>query len=275
MRILVSADMEGATGVTCPADVLPGGPAWERMRPVFTGDVNAAVAGLLVWAETVLVNEAHWTMRNLLLERLDRRATMITGRHKPLSMMEGVQYGGIDGVVFLGYHAGAGSGGVLAHTYLANSITGVWLDGERAGEGRLNAALAAEFGVPVILVTGDDKTVEDASGYAPEALCVAVKRYVSRYAAECRTPEATALDITAAAEGAAELAGRVDPVVLPHRFEIEFDAEHLVGAATVVPGVEAEGGRRVSYESVTMYEGIRCFKAVTTVVSAAVEEQYG
>jgi D-amino peptidase len=130
VKILVSADMEGATGVTCPADVLPGGPQWERQRPVFTGDVNAAIAGLFDGgADEVLVNEAHWTMRNLLLERLDDRASMLTGRHKALSMMEGVQHGDVDGVVFLGYHAGAGAEGVLAHTYLANTLTGVWLTG--------------------------------------------------------------------------------------------------------------------------------------------------
>lgn len=57
--------------------------------------------------------------------------------------------------------------------------------------------------------------------------------------------------------------------------ELEFDAEHLGAAATVIPGVERSGERRVAYTSETMYEGIRTFKAVTTVVSAAVEEQYG
>ena len=276
MKILISADMEGATGVTCPADVMPGGPQWERQRPVFTSDVNAAVKGLLIGgAEEVLVNEAHSTMRNLLLEQLDARASMITGRHKALSMMEGIQRGDVDGVVFLGYHAGAGSEGVLAHTYLANTVTGVWLDGERASEGRLNAAVAAEFGVPVIMVTGDDKTIEDAKAYAPQAFGVAVKDCVSRYAAECRTPARTGADIFDAAANATELALRHEPVVEAHRIELEFDAEHLVGAATVIPGVEADGERRVSFESATMYEGIRCFKAVTTVVAAAVEEQYG
>ncbi|MEU5875666.1 M55 family metallopeptidase [Glycomyces sp. NPDC047369] len=276
MKILISADMEGATGVTCPEDVLPGGPGWERMRPVFTGDVNAAVQGLFMQgADDVVVNEAHWSMRNLLLERLDPRATMITGRHKDLSMMEGVQHGDVDGVVFLGYHAGAGSEGVLAHTYLANSVTGVWLDGVRASEGRLNAAVAAEFGVPVIMVIGDDKAVEDARGYAPEAVGVAVKECVSRYAARCRPPEVTAEMITAGAAAAAALAVRREPVVSPHRVEVEFDADHLARAVTVVPGVAVCGERRIGYESATMYEAIRSFKAVTTLASAAMEEQYG
>ncbi|MFD7866665.1 M55 family metallopeptidase [Streptomyces sp. NPDC059783] len=277
MKILVSADMEGATGVTWPADVLPGTPQWERCRSLFTSDVNAAALGFFDGgADEVLINEAHWTMRNLLLENLDDRVQMLTGKHKSLSMVEGIQHGDVDAVAFVGYHTGAGTEGVLAHTYLANSITGVWLNGVRASEGLLNAHVAAEYGVPVVLVTGDDLTCVDAEGYAPDARKVAVKDYVSRYAAVCRTPARTAADIREAAARAVPLAGRYAPVEGgPFTVELEFDAEHLAAAATVVPGVAISGERRVSYTSATMYEGIRTFKAVTTLVSSAVEEQYG
>ncbi|MEU4209464.1 M55 family metallopeptidase [Streptomyces sp. NPDC026206] len=277
MKILISADMEGATGVTWPADVLPGTPQWERCRHMFTSDVNAAIAGFFDGgADAVLVNEAHWSMRNLLLEKLDERAEMLTGKHKSLSMVEGVQHGDVDGIAFVGYHAAAGAEGVLAHTYLANSITGVRVSGARASEGLLNSLVVAEYGVPVVLVTGDDRTCEDAKGYAPEARSVAVKDYVSRYAAVCRTPARTAGDIRAAAKAATALAVRHEPVRGgPFTVELEFDAEHLAGAATAVPGVEQSGERRVAYTMPTMYEAIRCFKAVTTVVSAAVEDQYG
>jgi D-amino peptidase len=277
MKILISADMEGATGVTWPGDVLPGSPQWERCRGMFTSDVNAAVLGFFDGgADAVVINEAHWTMRNLLLERLDERAEMLTGRHKALSMVEGVQHGDVDGIAFVGYHAGAGMEGVLAHTYLANQITGVWLNDVRASEGLLNAHVVAEYGVPVVLFTGDDLACEDALGYAPEALKVAVKDHVSRYAAVCRTPARTAADIRAAAKEAAGLAVRREPVGEgPFTIAVEFDAEHLAMAATVVPGVQRIGERKVAYTSERMYEGIRTFKAVITIVSAAVEEQYG
>ncbi|CAM5402690.1 hypothetical protein SGLAM104S_05769 [Streptomyces glaucescens] len=121
-------------------------------------------------------------------------------------------HGDVDGIAFVGYHAGAGMEGVLAHTYLANSITGVWLNDVRASEGLLNAHVVAEYGVPVVLVTGDDVACEDALGYAPEALKVAVKDHVSRYAAVCRTPARTAADIRAAAKEAVALAGLGDPM---------------------------------------------------------------
>jgi D-amino peptidase len=277
MRILISADMEGATGVTWPADVEPGTEQWQRCRAMFTSDVNAAVAGFFDGgADQVVVNEAHATMRNLLLEDLDDRASMLTGRHKDLSMVEGIQDPAVHGVAFVGYHTGAGTDGVLAHTYLANSITGVWVDGEPASEGRLNALVAAEYGVPVILVTGDDLTCADAGGYAPAARAVAVKECVSRYAAVCRPPGATRATIRAAAREATSLAVR-QPAVTGRDYdvEVEFDAAHLAGAAALVPTVRRTGVRRVAFRGASAYDMIRCFKTVTTMTHAALEAHYG
>ncbi|MBR7838585.1 M55 family metallopeptidase [Actinospica durhamensis] len=277
MKILISADMEGATGVTWPGDVEPGSAGWERCRELLTGDVNAAVAGLCAGgADTVLVNDAHSTMRNLRIESLDPRATLITGRHKDLSMLEGVEDPRVEGVVMLGYHVGAGADGVLAHTYLPNTITAVYVDGELASEGRLNTLVAAEFGVPVILVTGDDRACEDAARYAPAARTAAVKDHVSRYAAHCRPPAATSALIHEAAREAVALAGRRErPAASGHRVEVEFDAAHLAAATTIIPGVVRVDTRRVAYASESAYAMIRCFKAVTVVASAAVEALYG
>ncbi|MEU3016872.1 M55 family metallopeptidase [Nocardiopsis sp. NPDC007018] len=277
MKILISADMEGATGVTWPADCEPGTEQWQRCRSLFTSDVNAAIGGLFEGGATeVLVNEAHSTMRNLLLERLDERATMITGRHKELSMVEGVQSGDVDGIVFLGYHCAAGEDGVLAHTYLPNALTGVWLDGHVASEGYLNAAVVAEYGTPVILVTGDDLACADAARYAPSAPTVAVKDHVSRYAARCRPPARTAADIREAARGAVALAGRGESVERsPKTLEVEVDSAQLAQAAAIVPGVTRTTPRRVEYTSPDAYEMIRTFKAVCTLISNAMEKDYG
>jgi D-amino peptidase len=272
---MISADMEGATGVTWTQDVAPGTEQWQRFRRMFTGDVNACVRGLVAGGATnVLVNEAHASQRNLLLEDLDQRARMLTGRHKPLSMMQGVD-SGVDGVVFLGYHAGAGAEGVLAHTYLPNSITGVWLDGVPASEGLLNAALAAEYGVPVLVVTGDDRTCVDAASYAPAAHRVAVKECVSRYAAICAPPQRTAEWIESAAKAAMTLAGRTDGVQAPHHIDIEFDATHLAAATAVIPTVEQTDVRRVGFDAATMTDAMKAFKIVTAIASGAIEGAYG
>ncbi len=280
MTILISADMEGATGVTWPGDVEPGTEQWQRCRRMLTSDVNAAIAGFLAaGTESVLVNEAHATMRNLLLEELHPRAVMLTGRHKDLSMVEGIQRPEVTGVAFVGYHAAAGSEGVLAHTYLANSVTSVRVNGENGSEGRLNSYVAAEFGVPVLLVTGDDRTCEDATGpagYAPAAQAVAVKDCVSRYAAVCRPPEVTAAAIRAAAAEAGKKAGRTAPATArTFTVEIEVDAAQLAQAAAIVPTVRRTGDRAVAFEASTAWDMIRCFKTVTTMISAAVEEKFG
>jgi D-amino peptidase len=277
MKILISADMEGATGVTWPADVEPGTEQWQRCRRMFTSDVNAAVSGFLDGgADVVMINEAHSTMRNLLLEELDERAIMLTGRHKDLSMVEGIQHGDVDGVAFVGYHAAAGAEGVLAHTYLANSITAVRVNGERASEGLLNSFVAAQYGVPVVLITGDDRTCDDAARYAPDAPAVAVKDCVTRYAAICRPPGVTAAAIQQAAAKAAGLARRSRPRAGGEfGVEVEVDAAQLAQAAAIVPGVRRTGDRTVEYDSTSAYDMIRCFKVVCTMISAAMEDHFG
>ncbi|SEO84677.1 D-aminopeptidase DppA. Metallo peptidase. MEROPS family M55 [Amycolatopsis saalfeldensis] len=275
MRIMISADMEGATGVTWTDDVVPGTGQWQRFRRLFTGDVNAVLAGLFeAGATDVLVNEAHSSQRNLLLEELDPRARMLTGRHKPLSMMQGID-SGVEGVVFLGYHAGAGFDGVLSHTYLENQITGVWLDDVPASEGRLNAAMAGEYGVPVLLVSGDDRTCEDARDYSPEAELVQVKECVSRYAAICLPPARTADLLKAGAAESMALAGRVERAPGRHRIEVEFDASHLAQATAVIPTVEQIGTRRIGFDAPSMTEAMKAFKVVTAIAAGAVQGIYG
>jgi D-amino peptidase len=299
MKIVISADMEGATGVTWPADVKPGTEQWQRFRAMLTSDVNAAVAGLYdAGAMAVVINEAHATMRNLLLEKLDPRAVMITGRHKDLGMLEGIQHGDVDGVAFVGYHTGAGTDGVLAHTYLPNSITRVSVNGAPASAGRMNALVSEEFGVPVILVTGDDRTCADAATYAPQAQTAAVKQCVTRYSALCPPPEVTAETIRPAAAKAMTLAGRRPPgpardiasaftgAAAPgttqdgappgvFEVEVEVDAAQLAQAAAIIPAVRRTGDRTVTYSSSSAMEMMRWFRVVTTMISSATEEQYG
>ncbi len=275
MHVLISADMEGATGVTCPADCEPGTEQWQRFRRLSQADVNAAIEGFFdAGADGVLVNEAHSSQRNLLLEDLDPRATMLTGKHKRLTMMEGVERPEIGAVAFVGYHAAAGADGILSHTWLGNSLVGVFLDGERASEGRLNAALAREQGRPVVLVTGDDKTCADADGYAPAAEKVAVKECVSRYAAICLPPARTA-ELIRSAAAAAPLGERGAARPEPHRMEIEFDAAQLALMTSCVPGVERLDVRRIGFDSPTMTEALQCFRVVASIAAGSTEPTYG
>lgn len=273
MRILISADMEGITGVTWPADVKPGTPRWEQARRWMMSDVNAAVRGFFKGgASEVTVNDAHADKRNLLLDELDARASAIIGTHKPLGMMQGVE--DADAVAFIGYHTGAGRQGVLSHTYIGRTILGVVINGEPASEGRMNALLAFELGRPVVLVTGDDLTCAEAAWFAPGAKVVSVKTCIDRYSARCLPPAETAKRIEAAAEralGRNALPARPNG---PFTWQVTFDAAQAVVAATAIPGVEEAGERKVQFTLPSMRQGTRCFKALSVLVAAAAEQGY-
>ena len=134
----------------------------------------------------------------------------------------------------------------------------------------------AEYGVPVILVAGDDKTCADAATYAPNAIGVPVKECISRYAAICHPPPRTEKDIRAAAGEAMHEAGRFPPQpAAKRRIEVEFDAAHLALMTATIPGVDRLDDRRVGYTSDTMTKAMLCFRAVTTIASSAMESRYG
>ncbi|MET9826763.1 MULTISPECIES: M55 family metallopeptidase [unclassified Streptomyces] len=271
-RVLISADMEGATGTVLPADVEAGTPRYERFRRLLTQDVNAAVAGFAdAGADEVVVNDAHCGMDNILIEELDPRAVLIVGRHKPLGMMQGLETG-VDAVAFVGYHTGAGEEGVLAHTYLSHSILGVRVDGEPVGEGEFNALVSAESGSPVVLVTGDDVTCRDAARYAPGCRTVTVKTAISRHAAICRTPAATTADIRGEAAAALSAAPpRPTARPTPHVVEVDVDSRHLVQRACALTGVEQAGPRTVRMETPDAREALRRFRALTWVIGGGRE----
>lgn len=279
MRVLVSADMEGVTGVVHPDDVEPGTQSYAEFRHLMTADVNAAVAGLFDGgASDVVVNDAHYTMRNLVLAELDPRVDYVRGSTKPLGMMQGLLDDSgrpVDAVAFVGYHAGAGQPGVLAHCHLANAVVDVRIGGVPTSEGRMNALLAAEVGVPVVLVTGDDVACADAEGYAPHAAFAVVKTAVDRYAARVVPPLRTAALIReAAARGAAQRTAP-EPPRLPFDWEVELDAAHLARAASRIPGVEVRGHRTVCFSGPRFLDCFQTFRLVASMVGHASLPEWG
>jgi D-amino peptidase len=249
MRVLISADMEGATGVTGWKDVTPGDPAFERFRRLLTGDVNAAVDGAFQGGATeVVVNEAHDGMRNILIEELDPRAEMISGLHKPLVMMEGLD--ACDVVFFVAYHARAGEPGVLAHT-LTDDFVSIELNGEPCSEARLNAALAGERSVPVALVTGDNVICDEAARLFTGVKTAVVKQAIDNFSARCLTPPASAKRIREGAKAALTERGALKPYTLdlPVAVRVKLREPAQAGAVLNVPGVVREGPTTVSFSS--------------------------
>lgn len=249
MRVFISADMEGVTGVTHPQDVIPGRSQYERFRRFLTADVNAAIEGAAQGGATeFLVNEAHDGMRNILLEDLDGRAELIVGSRKPLSMMQGFE--GADVAFFVGYHARAGVEGVLSHTFNNPSVvTDVQLNGAPCSEARMNATLAGLAGTPVGLVTGDDPTCEEAESLYANVKAARVKTAVDRYTARC-LPQGVALGrIREAAQAAVGGVGDLAPYAPgpPYTFTVEFATASSAAGVMFFPQLERVDDRRVSW----------------------------
>ncbi len=191
MRIYVSADLEGVSGVVHGDQVGAGGPDYARTRKLVTEEVNAAVAGALEGgASEVVVNDGHGGMRNILIEDLHPQARLITGAPKLMGQMEGIDSPeGFAGLAFVGYHARAGTHGVLNHTISGAVVARLLLNGVEVGEAGLNAAIGAHFGVPLVFASGDGATCEQVLELDPAATVVAVKEDAGRYAASCMSPE--------------------------------------------------------------------------------------
>ncbi|MFI8437264.1 M55 family metallopeptidase [Streptomyces sp. NPDC079020] len=186
MRIYISVDMEGVTGLVDVEDVQPGGRDYERGRLMMAEDVNAAVRGALAAGATdITVNDAHGPMRNLLPEMLHPAVRLIRGRPKNMGMLEGLGPEH-DAVICVGYHARAGALGVLSHSFLGHEIEDMWLDGAPVGEIGLARATAAAIGVPVLVLTGDDSACEEMAKWDGSVTTVAVKYAKDRFAAELR-----------------------------------------------------------------------------------------
>lgn len=205
MKVYISADMEGVSGIVHSDQTDSTHPEYQHFRKTMLTEVNAAVEGALKGGATeVLVNDSHGSMRNLIIEDLHPEAVLLSGTPKSYSMMAGID-SSYDAVFFTGYHARAGSSFAnLDHTYYGpNTVQGVWLNGVEVGEYGLNAALAGYFGVPVALLTGDQTACAQAKQLLGDDLeTIVVKEAVGRVSAKNLHPTKVHKLIREAAERA-------------------------------------------------------------------------
>ena len=177
MKLFLSTDFEGTSGIVAWEQIIEGNAEYEQGRRLLTNEVNAVIEGAIAGgANEFVVNDSHHYMRNLHPQDLAGRATLITGKHKSLYMMEGLD-ASFDGVCFVSYHGSIGAErAVLSHTYNPGAIWEVRINGEIVGESGLNALVAGHYGVPIIFVSGDATTAEEARFVAPDAERVGCKR---------------------------------------------------------------------------------------------------
>ena len=210
-KVYISVDMEGISGVNGDNQTSAAGAEYGRARKLMAEDANAAIRGAFEGGATeVVVNDSHGSQRNILPEDLDPRVRLISHSFKSYGMMEGLD-STFDAVIFVGYHAKAGSPrGVFAHTG-SGVLRDLQINGLSVGEGGMNAFLARWYGVPVILVTGDDVAVEEQKATVPTVRGVVVKRAINSRAVELRPLADARRDIQDAAKAAVAAARKAPP----------------------------------------------------------------
>jgi D-amino peptidase len=268
MKLFLSTDFEGTSGIVAWEQIIEGNAEYEQGRRLLTNEVNAVISGALeAGATEFVVNDSHHYMRNLHPQDLLGQATLITGKHKPLYMMEGLD-ASFDGVCFVSYHGSIGAErSVLSHTYNPGAIWEVRINGDIVGESAINALVAAHFDVPIILISGDEVTIREAQSIAPNAEAVVVKQSLGRFAAAHIHPTvACELLRKGAARAVSNMQKMRSPVFKrPVSLEVTFLVADMAEMALWVRGVERVGPRVIAIRSENLLDLYRMFVTVVTL----------
>jgi len=266
VKILIAADMEGISGVVHWDQVNSQHKEYGRFRKLMTGDVNAAIEGAYEGgAEEVIVADGHGSARNILVEELDARARLNSGGPSPFAMVQGIDTG-VDGVMFVGYHARVGSqNAILDHTWSSTCVANVWLNGRPVGEIGFNAAVCGHFGSPVIMISGDQTACAEAVELLGAVETAVVKQARGRMAAECLPPERSRQKIREAAARAvrglrAEQAPQPLRLEAPIRATLELVTSDMADRAALLPGATRLEGKRIEIvvdDATTAYRSFR------------------
>jgi D-amino peptidase len=278
MNVVISVDMEGVCGVASWVQVSPpefgglvNGTEYQAARERMTLEAVAAAEGAFAGGATeVLINDSHDTMRNLLPELLPDLPglTFTSGNDKPLSMVQGVQEPDTAALLFVGYHARAGSPrGPLAHTW-NGFIRDVRINGLSTGEYGLNALLAGQYGVPVVFAAGDDVAIAEIQAeLGDQVVGVAVKEGLSTFAAVHLHPAEAQRRIRAGAEAGVRAAAQATPYTTrwPAQVQLSFDHQARADQCERVPGIMRVDAVTVAWQSPDAYHLFQTFRLLATV----------
>lgn len=267
IKILITVDMEGITGVVSPDQLGPTGFEYQRFREFMTAEALAAIEGAKAAGATeFVVADSHGNMQNLLIDRFPPEVTIVRGSPRPLSMMEGID-STVSGVMFIGYHsATTNPAGVRAHTISSATFAAVEVNGVAQSESSLNAAVAGVFGVPVILVSGDDQAVGEVQRLLGDVEGAVVKRALGFHSAATMTPQAGQALIRDKARAAVQRLRSFKPYQTrgPFAVDLTFKNYTPAEAMTLLPGVERRTAHAIRYQARTMLEVVRFIQFTTT-----------
>lgn len=277
MKIYIVADGEGISGVVSSEEMHQSGAYFQQFRNLMTKDVNAAIAGAFeAGATEVVVNDAHWSMINIIYEELDSRAEIIRGTNKPLCMVDQIEE--FDAAFFVGLHAKVGhSHGVANETMIGPEMYETRVNGIPVGELELNAALAGCFNVPVIMVSGDDCLAKEATESLGNIEAAIVKKSIDRWAARCLSLEKAHHEIKSKAFQAVKRINEFKPYIIPGPVEIEIEwvSTSACKKAGLVPGSYFKSPRIIAYKAETFFEAWKGMFACLHLGSTEFNRIYG
>ncbi len=251
IRIFISADMEGIAGAIEPNQIIGGGMEYQKFREVMTMEVLAAIEGAKAGGATeFVVADSHGSMQNLLIDRFPDDIEIIRGSPRPLGMMEGIQDGHFDGVIYIGYHASSANvNGVRAHSFSSANFSEVTVNGFVVSEGYFNAAIAGEYNVPIIMVTGDEAATEEVASSVGDMERAVVKQSISFHSARTMTPKAAQDLIREKAKAAVERLGDFKPFKLQGPLTMQLTTHYYRPAELLayLKSVKRIGGRTIEY----------------------------
>lgn len=267
MKLYLSVDMEGISAITTGDFLSQERSEYARGRVLLTNEVNAVIQGILEHGDhEILVNDAHGSMRNILIEKLDERASLISGSPKPGSMMCGID-DSFDGAIFIGYHPKSGAFGNLAHTIHGGLFKSITINGKECGEYGMNAGVAGMYNVPVIMVSGDNYLKDEVNDLTPNTTYVTVKESLSYLCAKSKNPKLVYEELATNVKIALDKLNDVVP--LNHgkvKFDIQFKIPVYADLMELIPTVNRTGGDTVSFEADNIIEA---YKVITTMSNSS------
>jgi D-amino peptidase len=250
VKVYISVDMEGIAGVVTDQQLGPEGFEYPRFRELMTDETLAAIRGARAAGATeVLVSDSHGNGQNLLIDRFPDDVQIVRSWPRPLGMMEGID-DSFAAALFIGYHASTTSSeGVRAHTFSSATLTDVKLNGKPVSEAAFNAAIAGQFGVPVVMISGDDAIAAEARRTIGEIETAVVKHAISFHSAKTMTPGAATKLIEATARKAVEKRQSIAPVRVSGdiALEVSFKSYRQAEMLSYLPIVERTGSHSIRY----------------------------
>ncbi len=250
VKVFISVDMEGIGGVVTSEQLSPSGFEYAKFREYMTAEALAAIAGAReAGATEFVVADAHGNMQNLLIDRFPAGVTIVRGSPRPLMMMEGID-STFSAAMFIGYHsATTNTQGVRAHTISSATFAAVKLNGQPMSESSINAIIAGHFGVPVVMVSGDEQAVGEVQRINGAVEGAIVKRSISFHAAAVMTPDASQALIRAKAKAALLKLRDAKPARAtgPFRLELTYKSYTPAEIMAYLPGITRVDAHTIAF----------------------------